>query len=135
MNKELIAEINDIANELIPGLAVFTIKKMEGVSAFAYNEIQAETQKLLERVRTNEGLEAFLMRKDSKDAMCLELGFSHHDQMGAIVRELAQKVTSVSKKYGIDSVQIRVDQGASEAMDAAYKLKKAAQLLEIEFME
>ena len=130
MNEKLIAEMTDIANDMIPGLATFTIKRVEGVDKWSYNDIHFETQKFLERIRANEDIDTFLMRKDSTESMCLELGFSQHDKMGAIIRELAQKVINVSKKHGIESVEVSVDKGANDEMDAAFGIKQVAMLLE-----
>ena len=131
MNEKLIAEMTEIANDMIPGLATFTIKRIEGVDKWSYNDIHFETQKYLELIRTNEGIDTFLMRKDSTESMCLELGFSQHDEMGAIIRELAQKVISVSKKHGIESVEISVNKGAKDEIDAAFGIKQAAMLLTV----
>jgi hypothetical protein len=123
---DIIASLIDAANDIIPGRATITVMRDAEIEKWAYNDIHFEVQKFLDRIRQNENLDTFLTRKDSAESMCLEVGFSQHDKMSAIVRELTQKASNMSKRHGIKTIGVAVDEGLVEDIQAALELKKAA---------
>lgn len=128
--QEVANAMNDVANSMIPGRAIITVKRQDGVEKWAYNDVHFEVQKFLDRIRQNEHLDTFVTRKDSDDAMMLEVGFSTHDSMGAIVRELTQKASGICKRHGINTMLVAVDEGLMNELQAALAVKQAAMVLE-----
>ena len=114
-----------VANDVIPGRATLTILRQDGIEKWAYNDVHFEIQKFLDRIRQNEGMDTFLMRKDSSEAMQLEIGFSDHESMGAIVRELTHKASNISKRHGINTIQVVIDEGIAEDFSAAVEALEA----------
>lgn len=127
--RDIIGNLIAAANDMIPGRATITIRRQDGVEKWAYNDIHFEVQKFLDNIRRNEHLDTFVLRKDSDEAMFLEVGFSQHDSVPAIVRELTQKASNMSRRHGIETIEVAVDEGILDDLKAALEVKKAALML------
>ena len=66
------------------------------------NVIHYEVSRFLEMVRQNEGLETFVNRNDDNNTMRLQVGFSDHEAVEAIVRELLSLAEREAAQYGFE---------------------------------
>jgi phenylpyruvate tautomerase PptA (4-oxalocrotonate tautomerase family) len=105
------------------------IPRQDGVEKWAFNEVHFEIQRLLDRIRQNEGMDTFLLRKDSEDAMVIEVGFSDHGAKRAIIRELTTKASNAANCYGIKKIYVFVEEGLLDDLKVALEMKKVARVL------
>jgi predicted ABC-type ATPase len=126
--KDAARELLRVAQDVLPAArAIITFPREEGVPGYAYNDVHFEVQKLLDRVRKNEAMESFILRKDNNEAMVLEIGFSEHEAVGPIIREVVSKAKRVADKVGIPRMEIGVADGFKPMIDEALGLVKAAE--------
>lgn len=129
MSMRLAQEIEQEANCLVPFLVSIQIPRQDGVEKWAFNEVHFEIQRLLDRIRQNEGIDTFLLRKDSADDMVIEIGFSDHGAKGAIIRELMSKASNAANSYGIKNIHVFAEEGLLDDLKVALEMKKVARAI------
>ena len=102
MNR-LAMDILGIADDILRRITI-GIPREADIGDAVYGEIHYETQRFLDRLRRNEGIDTFMNRIDTTAAMTIEVGFTDHEEREAIVRELIAVVSKVSARKGIKEV-------------------------------
>ena len=125
--KRIAKELLRVAEDILPATrAVLTIPRSAEIDSYAYNDVHFEVQRFLDRVRKNEGIEAFMLRRDDNEKMALEIGFGEHEAAPAIVRELVVKARRMCDRCGVPDLSIGVDENTQPLIVEALGLVKAA---------
>jgi hypothetical protein len=107
-----------IADDLVTDVTLtFEREGNDGSLDMAFRDIQG----FMEKVRQNEGLDSFCLRRDSSDEMEVRLGLSDHEAKEAIVGAIQTKAEKLARRMGIRLKGMESDLDAAGAVERHIK--------------
>jgi len=108
-----------IAEDLVTDVTLTFEREADKESTLnvAYKDIQS----FMERIRRNEGMESFCLRRDSSEEMEVRLGLSDHESKEAIVGAIKDKAEKLARRMGLRLKGMESDMDAAGAVERHVK--------------